>query len=175
MQFTTDPQLLQTAAQALVDRFGAQHADYRGEIKLLLEGEQLADACLALRNEFNFEHLSGITGVDYWPQRDPRFHIIYFLHSYSHNVRLEIRVPVIDQRPFLPSIEPIYPNANWYEREIWDMFGLRFDGNSDMRRIIMPYEWEGHPLRKDYPLGYEEVRFTFNAKELDAKKPSPKD
>ncbi|RPI79357.1 MAG: NADH-quinone oxidoreductase subunit C, partial [Chloroflexi bacterium] len=99
----------------------------------------------------------------------------YFLHSYQHNARIQLRVPVSGMHPIVPSVENVYWNANWYEREVWDMFGVRFEGNSDLRRILMPYEWEGHPLRKDYPLGYEEVRFTFNEEELDRLKPSPKD
>ena len=175
MQFIADPQTLQSAAQALVERFGAQHVDFKDEIKLILEPDHLVEACRTLRDEYSFEHLAGITGVDYWPQSSPRFHIVYFMHSYSRNIRLELRVPVNGRQPILPSIEPLYPNANWYEREVWDMFGVRFDGNSDLRRILMPYEWEGHPLQKNYPLGYEEVRFTFNEEELDRKKPSPKD
>jgi NADH-quinone oxidoreductase subunit C len=165
---------LSQAVAALTGRFGAQRVDYQDEIKLLTPPEHLAAALTALRDEFGFEHLSGITAVDYWPETGPRFHAIYFLHSYQHNIRLELRVPVGEEALLLPSAEPIYPIANWYEREIWDMFGIRFEGNSDLRRILMPYEWEGHPLRKDYPLGYEEPRFTFNAAELDRRKPSPK-
>jgi NADH-quinone oxidoreductase subunit C len=77
--------------------------------------------------------------------------------------------------PSLSTIEGVYPNANWHEREIWDMFGIRFEGHSDLRRILMPEDWEGHPLRKDYPLGYEEVQFTFNYDEIDARKPYAKE
>ncbi len=70
---------------------------------------------------------------------------------------LRLRAALDGNAPHLRTLESVYPNANWYEREVWDMFGIRFDGHSDLRRIIMPVDWEGHPLRKDYPLGYEEV------------------
>ena len=88
---------------------------------------------------------------------------------------LGLRVPVPNSNPSVPTIESIYPSANWHEREIWDMFGIRFDGHSDPRRILMPADWEGHPLRKDYPLGYEEVQFTFNVNEVNKRKPRPKE
>jgi len=128
-----------------------------------------------LRDELGFEMLSGITGVDYWPEQEPRFHVIYFLHSMKNKTRLGLRVPVSGMKPVLPTVESVYPNANWYEREVWDMFGVQFEGNSDLRRILMPADWEGHPLRKDYPLGYEEVQFTFNVEEVNQRKPRPQD
>ena len=85
----------------------------------------------------------------------------------SNNVRLRLRVPLNGNAPHLRHVEKVYPNANWYEREVWDLFGIRFEGHSDLRRIVMPHDWEGHPLRKDYPLGYEEVQFTFNFDEIN--------
>ena len=90
-------------------------------------------------------------------------------------VILSLRVPLDGNAPHIPTIEKIYPGANWSEREIWDMFGIRFDGHSDLRRILMPHDWEGFPQRKDYPLGYEEVQFTFNLDEIDKRKPHPKE
>lgn len=165
----------EAAVQALVERLGAERRKTRGGEDLILSSERLVDACQMLRDGFAFEHFSGLTGVDYWPQMDPRFHLVYFLHSYAHNARLDLRVPVSGMDPVVPSVVGVYSNANWYEREVWDMFGVRFEGHPDLRRILMPYEWEGFPLRKDYPLGYEEVRFTFNEEELDRLKPSPKD
>ena len=77
--------------------------------------------------------------------------------------------------PSISTVEGVHPGANWYEREVYDMFGVKFDGHSDMRRILMPADWQGHPLRKDYPLGYEEVAFSFNVDEIMKRKPHPKE
>ncbi len=166
---------LQTAVQSIESRFGAQRNEFRGQISLVVPAEKIAEVCRTLRNEFGFEMLSGLTGVDYWPEQEPRFHVVYFLHSLKHNLRLGLRVPIPGMKPAVPSVEGIYPNANWHEREVWDMFGVRFEGNSDLRRILMPADWEGHPLRKDYPLGYEEVQFTFNVEEVNERKPRPQE
>jgi NADH-quinone oxidoreductase subunit C len=154
--------------------FGAQVVERLDQVSLVIEPEHLVDACRVLRDEFAFERLSGLTGVDYWPQLEPRFHVVYQLHSFNKNVRLGLRVPVKGDNPTLPTIEAIYPNANWHERETWDMFGIHFEGHPDLRRILMPEDWVGHPLRKDYPLGYEEVRFSFNP-DVDQRKPHPKE
>jgi NADH-quinone oxidoreductase subunit C len=86
-----------------------------------------------------------------------------------------LRVALDGNAPTMPSITGIYANANWFERELWDMFGIHFDGHPDLRRIVMPYDWVGHPLRKDYPLGYEEVQFSFNFDEIDVRKPYAKE
>jgi NADH-quinone oxidoreductase subunit C len=112
--------------------------------------------------------------VDYWPQTTPRFHVVYHLYSMPHNLILRLRVPLNGNAPHVDTMEKVFPNANWKEREIWDMFGIVFDGHSDLRRILMPADWQGHPLRKDYPLGYEEVQFSFNAEEIDRRKPYAK-
>ena len=159
------------AVTTLTERFGAQASEFRGQISLTLAPEQIVAACEVLHEEFGFDSLAGQTAVDYWPEERPRFHLIYLLFSYQHNQRLTLRVPVNANALSVQTIEKVYPNANWYEREILDMFGVHFEGHSDLRRILMPYDWVGHPLRKDYPLGYEEVQFSFNYDEIDERKP----
>ena len=101
--------------------------------------------------------------------------MIYQFFSLENKIFIGMRVPVEGTQPEVPTLEGIYPNANWHEREVHDMFGIKFEGHSDMRRILMPHDWEGHPLRKDYPLGYEEVQFSFNVDEIDRRKPYAKE
>jgi NADH-quinone oxidoreductase subunit C len=164
---------LQPAVAALEARFGAAYQDFRGETTVFLRPDQIVEACQLLRDNFGFNMLSELTAVDYWPQQEPRFHVFYQLNSLNEHKRLGLRVPIPGIRPSIPTIEKVFPNANWHEREIWDMFGIRVEGHSDLRRILMPYDWEGHPLRKDYPLGYEEVQFTFNVREVGQDKSHP--
>jgi len=161
--------------QILKERFGVESSEFRGQVSLSVAPEHIVELCLTLRDEFGFERLASETAVDYWPQQEPRFHLVYQLHSFQYNDRVSIRVPVPGRSPSIPTIVPVYINANWYEREIWDMFGIRFEGHPDMRRILMPEDWDGHPLRKDYPLGYEEVEFTFNFEKINVRKPRPKE
>jgi NADH-quinone oxidoreductase subunit C len=159
----------------LSELFGVQPSEFRGEHVFTLTGEHITSACRVLRDEFAFEMLSDETAVDYGPQQEPRFQVIYQLTSIANGQRVCLKVPVSGINPCTPTVEGVYPNANWHEREIWDLFGIRFENHSDMRRILMPRDWEGHPLRKDYPLGYEEVQFTFNADEIDQTKPYAKE
>lgn len=166
--------LLQTVTQNLQEKFSAQVQEFRGEVTLILSAEHNVEALQTLRDEFNFEMLVDVTAVDYWPEEAPRFHVNYQLYSMSQNVLLRVRVPLNGSAPRLRTVEGVFPSANWYEREVFDMFGVRFEGHSDLRRIIMPADWEGHPLRKDYPLGYEEVQFTFNFDQIKLRKPNPK-
>jgi NADH-quinone oxidoreductase subunit C len=166
---------VKSAAQAIQERFGTETVEFRGDISLMVPPDKIVEVCTALRDEFGFDVLAAESAVDYWPEQAPRFHVIYQLYSMTHNQRIGLRVPLDGNGPSLASVTGVYPNANWHEREIWDMFGVRFEGHPDMRRIIMPYEWEGHPLRKDYPLGYEEVEFTFNFDEIDGRKPYAKE
>lgn len=167
--------LIQEIVAALTSRFNVEVVEFRGQTTLMVPSAQLVEISRTLRDEYGFEVLSAQTAVDYWPQQSPRFHVIYEVYSLQHNLRLGLRVPVDGNSPSLPTIEGIYPNANWHEREIWDMFGIRFEGHSDLRRILMPHDWVGHPLRKDYPLGYEEVQFSFNYDEIDRRKPYAKE
>jgi len=166
---------LQKAVEALTNRCAAQTSEFRSDISLMLAAEQLVEACQILHEEFGFEILAELTAVDYWPQQRPRFHVIYGLRCLQDNLFLMLRVPLDGNAPSLPTLTTVYANANWFERELWDMFGIQIEGHPDLRRILMPYEWEGHPLRKDYPLGYEEVQFSFNFDEIDIRKPYAKE
>ncbi len=164
-------ELIPSIVQSFKERFGAGVYEFRGEVSVILPAEHIVEACRSLRDDYNFELLSEETAVDYWPQQTPRFHVVYRLRSLKHNAIIGLRVPLDGNAPSMPSITSVYANANWFERELWDMFGIRFEGHPDLRRILMPYDWVGHPLRKDYPLGHEEVQFSFNFDEIDLRKP----
>lgn len=164
-------ELLQPAVTALQERLGGQVLEFSDQITVMIDPEKIQEAGYILRDEFGFEMLVVETAVDYWPEQSPRFHVVYRLRSIQHNLIIGLRVALDGNAPSLPTLEVVYSNANWFERELWDMFGIRCEGHSDLRRIIMPHDWEGHPLRKDYPLGYEEVQFTFNFDEIDTRKP----
>ena len=145
---------------------------FRDQTTLEVSSDGLQGVMGALRDhpEFQYNFLADLTAVDYWPD-EPRFAVVYQLYSISNRVFLTLKVRLASDQAELPSIEEIYRNANWHEREVLDMFGIEFSNHSDPRRIIMPHDWEGHPLRKDYPLGYEEVQFSFNFDEIDKRKP----
>lgn len=162
------------AVEALEKRFSGRVCEYCKENSVWIAAELIIEACKMLRDEFGFDALVEETAVDYWPELKPRFNVVYRIRSIQHNQIIGLRVALDGNAPVLPTLETIYPNANWLEREVWDMFGVRFEGHSDPRRILMPEDWAGHPLRKDYPLGYEEVQFSFNFEEIDIRKPYAK-
>jgi len=164
-------ELLGPAVKALSERFGAAASEFRGETTLLVPAGKIVEICRTLRDEFGFDSLPVETAVDYYPRSEARFHVVYVLSSSQTHVYLNLRAPVNADPAEIDSVESIFPGANWREREIWDLFGIRFTGNSDLRRIMMPPDWEGHPLRKDYPLGYEEVQYSFNYEEIKLRKP----
>lgn len=145
---------------------------FRGDTIVTVERTSIVAACRTLRDhkDLHFNLLVALTAVDYWPA-EPRFAVVYQLYSIARNASLRLRVNVPGESPQVPTVEEVYPNANWHEREVYDMFGILFTGHSDLRRILMPHDWVGHPLRKDHPLGYEEVQFSFNYEEIDRKKP----
>lgn len=156
------------------EKFGAQASEFRGEVTLMIPAEKIVEACRLLRDDFGFDMLPVETAVDYFPQTNPRFNLVYILYSTATHTYLNLRVPVDGENPEIDTVESVWPSANWREREIWDLFGIRFRGHTDLRRIMMPPNWEGHPLRKDYPLGYEEVEFSFDFKDIDLNKPKGK-
>ena len=165
---------LQPIVETLEKAFGVPSSESRGDVTLIIPPEKIDSVCKKVK-ELGFELLSTLTAVDYWPQESPRFHVFYQLTSISLNLRLGLRVPLPGINPSIPTVSHIYHNANWRERELWDMFGIRAEGHPDLRRILMPADWEGHPLRQDYPLGYEEPQFTFNFEEIDLRKPYAKE
>ncbi len=137
-------------------------AEFRGELTIVVRREDIVSLCTFLRDEpelaFNF--LSDLCGVDRLG-RQPRFDVNYHLYSLDKNHRLRLKVKV-EEGESVPSVTSVWSTANWHEREVFDLFGIRFDNHPDLRRIVMPEDWEGHPLRKDFPLTREEVMFTHN-------------
>jgi NADH-quinone oxidoreductase subunit C len=115
--------------------------------------ENVIAALGALRDlpELKFELLSEMTAIDFWP-REPRFEVNYILVSIEHSLRVRLKVRLSGDDPHLATATVLWPAANWLEREIWDMFGIAFDGHPDPRRLLMPEDWEGYPARKDYPV-----------------------
>jgi NADH-quinone oxidoreductase subunit C len=166
---------LEPIVKNIQEKFSATFEEFRDEVHLFLKPEQIVDALTLLRDEHHFELLSALTAVDYYPQTSPRFHVIYQLTSLAQNLSLQIRVPVNGDSPKVPTVTGLYGMANWRERELLDMFGIEVEGHPDPRRILMPEGTEGHPLRRDFPLGYEEPQFTFNFDEIGLLKPHPKE
>ncbi|GJQ34566.1 MAG: hypothetical protein JETCAE01_05760 [Anaerolineaceae bacterium] len=166
---------LEPILKNLQDKFGATLEEFRGEAQCIVKAEQIVGALTTLRDAHHFELLSAQTAVDYFPQTAPRFHVIYQLTSISKNLSVQLRVPVGADNPKVPTAANVYKTAIWRERELIDMFGIEFEGHPDPRRILMPEGTEGHPLRRDFPLGYEEPQFTFNFEEIDLRKPYAKE
>ncbi|MEN8241422.1 MAG: NADH-quinone oxidoreductase subunit C [Chloroflexota bacterium] len=166
---------LKSIAQKLAKKFDGQLDDSLEQARVIVPSGKIVELCKELRDKHDFESLTGFSVVDYHPQTEPRFHLIYQFRSIAQNIYLEVRMELNGSELLVDSVTGIYPGVNWYEREAWDMFGIQFEGHPDLRRLLMPYDWEGHPLRKDYPLGYEEVQFTFNYDEIAKRKPSPKE
>lgn len=111
---------------------------------------QIVAVCHFLKDTGGFNQLAGVTGVDWWP-RTPRFEVVYFLHSYGHNTRVRLVVRASEGQE-VDSVTSVWRGANWYEREVFDMFGVQFRNHPNLERIMMPADWEGYPLRKDYPV-----------------------
>ncbi|MBX3066150.1 MAG: NADH-quinone oxidoreductase subunit C [Anaerolineae bacterium] len=150
--------------------------EFRGELTLIIEPSKIVDACLFFRDteglEYNF--LEDITAVDYYPQ-EPRFAVCYHIYSMVFNRRLRLKALLPAEEPRVPSVCSVWPSANFQEREALDLMGIIFEGHPDPRRILMPNDWEGHPQRKDYPLGYEQVQFSFNYDDINRRKPYAKE
>ena len=118
---------------------------------IVVQTDRVLEVCRMLRDrpELGFVFLADITAVDFWP-REPRFEVVY--HVASSTARLRLKVLVSGSAPHLRTVQSVWPGAGWLEREVWDMFGIEFDGHGDLRRLLMPEDWQGFPLRKDFPV-----------------------
>ena len=141
----------------LADRMRSRFADVlvaREEVTTIVGRDDLLEALVALRDdpELSFDFLSSLTATD-WPNQDPRFWVAYELRSIAENHRVRLKVGVPEADPHIPSVTDVFPTANWHEREVFDFYGIVFDGHPDLTRIVLPADWDGYPLRKDEPLG----------------------
>ena len=135
------------------------------EIAVHVKTDRLVAVMMQLRDSCDYQQLMEIAGVD-WPDREPRFELVYCLLSLTKNHRIRVHVTTNEDIP-VPSVTGIWPVAGWLEREVFDMYGVLFDGNTDLRRILTDYGFEGHPQRKDFPLsGYVELRYSEEEKRV---------
>lgn len=121
------------------------------ELTVEVSPDRILHACRFLKTTHGFERVSTITAVDRYPA-EPRFEVVYHLHSLAHNQRIRLKACIGGETPALESVTPVWSGANWYEREAFDLFGIEFRNHPDLTRIMMPDDWQGHPLRKDYPV-----------------------
>jgi NADH-quinone oxidoreductase subunit C len=135
------------------------------EVSFTVRRESLLEACRTLRDRFEYQQLMEIAGVDY-PERPERFEVVYHLLSVTKNHRIRVRVSTDEDVP-VPSVTGVWPVAGWLEREVFDLYGVLFSGNNDLRRILTDYGFRGHPFRKDFPLsGYVELRYSEEQKRV---------
>jgi len=123
----------------------------REELTLEVAPGRIVSVCGFLKHDQRFVRLSSVTAVDRYPA-EPRFEVVYHLHSIERNERVRLKCRLRGADPVIESVTPVWRSANWYEREVFDLFGIRFLNHPDLRRIMLPDSWEGHPLRKDYPV-----------------------
>ncbi|HMT07600.1 MAG TPA: NADH-quinone oxidoreductase subunit C [Pyrinomonadaceae bacterium] len=148
---------------AFVDALKEKNADWvadvaegHGEVTVTIPGASIVDVCTFLRHKHDFDLLADLCGGDRGPEEDPRFEVNYHLFSTVHHSRLRLKVLLAEDAASVASVSDIWRTANWHERETYDLVGVKFEGHPDLRRILLPSDFDGHALRKDYPLrGYE--------------------
>ena len=148
--------------QRIGNRFGQalkESSDFRGDLSVVVEPSAVVELARYLKDEEGFDYLLYSTAVD-WPARNPRFTVVWEVRSLANGTRIRIKSTASMPDPHVPSLTSVWPAANWHERETWDLFGIKFDGHPDLRRILMPESWEGFPLRKDYVSFGEPVIFS---------------
>ena len=163
-RFASNEGVKDKLAAALGDMVLASKEQH-GEIVLGVQRERIEDALRLLRDEHEYQQLMEIAGVDY-PTREERFDVVYMLLSLTRNHRVLVKVRAAEDTP-VPTVTTLWPNAGWLEREVFDLYGVIFEGNTDLRRILTDYGFEGHPFRKDFPLtGYQELRYSEEEKRV---------
>ena len=163
-RFTLIDGLAERLSGALGDYLVEAHEEH-GELLLTVQREAVEDALRILRDDHDYQQLMEIAGVDY-PSRAERFEVVYMLLSLTKNSRIMVKCTASEDTP-VPTVTTLWPNAGWLEREVFDMYGVLFDGNPDLRRILTDYGFEGHPFRKDFPLtGYVELRYSEDDKRV---------
>ena len=164
--------------EALPDSLLDVH-QFRDETTLIVKPEDIVTVMRFLRDTKGlvYNYLSDISAVDYYPDSDRlgRYGVSYHLYSLLYNRRLRVKVFLQEDDPSVPTITVVWEAANFLERESYDLMGIEFVGHPDLRRVLLPDDWEGHPLRRDYPLGYETVMFSFNKDEINKFKPYAKE
>tara|TARA_R110002096_G_scaffold342687_3_gene535684 strand:+ start:1260 stop:1883 length:624 start_codon:yes stop_codon:yes gene_type:complete len=161
---------LKDLGEHIVSKNSNDVIDYKvayNELTVNARRDKITNLLTFLRDDANckFVQLSDVCGVDY-PEREERFDVVYHLLSMHHNQRIRVKITT-DEETTVPSVCDVFPSANWYEREAWDMYGIMFDGHPDLRRLLSDYGFQGHPLRKDFPLtGYVEVRYSEEEKRV---------
>jgi len=148
---------LQALVPGLPDEVNTDH----DELTFYVPKDLILQVVRAARDDarLRFETCQSVSGVHYPDEPGAELHVVYNLLSMTHNRRLRLEVTTSDEDPVIDSVTSVYPHTNWHEREIWDMFGIIFDGHPGLTRILMPDDWDGHPQRKDYPLGGIPVQF----------------
>ena len=142
----------------MVGALGVQAQVAFGELTLIAERDSIVPVLTALRDRFGFQQLLDVCGVDF-PDREERFEVVYHLLSLTRNARVRVKVTTDEHQP-VPSVVSVFPCADWFEREAFDMYGMLFSDHPDLRRLLTDYGFQGHPLRKDFPMtGYVEVRY----------------
>ena len=141
--------LIEAAVSALV---GGKYE--RGELTLAIAPDQIVPVCEFLKMRRGYRYLSDLTAVDWYPSA-PRFEVVYHLYCHERRERIRLKARLPEEKPAIQSVVPVWSSANWYEREVYDLFGIQFIGHPHLRRILLPEDWQGHPLRKDFPVtGY---------------------
>lgn len=157
-RFASNEGVIETLGKALGSKLVAA-VEQHGEVVLTIARGEIENALRLLRDDHEYQQLMEIAGVDY-PERAERFEVVYMLLSVTKNHRLLVKVAAAEDTP-VPTVTTLWPNAGWLEREVFDLYGVIFEGNQDLRRILTDYGFEGHPFRKDFPLtGYVELRYS---------------